>query len=383
MRSALGICLGVCLFMALAATAKDAVMTTATNSSMMTGVRRIVFVGDSLTDGSAWPDWVVETLKANGYPKLELFNAGISGDTIAGVKQRYAHDVLEFKPELVLINIGTNDINRQVPLADYRRDLDAVVAGIRQTGARVVLMTPPAMRDPARNTSLHPLNDIVREVAQAHDCTFVDMHTAFETAAAAGKALWGPDGIHHQIDGWRLLGRCTLDALGCTAPLLEQTTLCPGALVDWRISPPIPWKDGTPYPPLPEIPADPLQHGWQSFDRKAEVAATSWWQACWLERGGVMPLGQHVNPDSPGAPDRAHGAFALAVIHAKKERQAVLHLGGSPPYAVWLNGTLVWDGKTLHGYHPDAERITVTLHKGENRLLLFTNWVFYVSLEAK
>ena len=32
----------------------------------MTGVKRIVFTGNSLTDGEAWPDWVIATLQANG-----------------------------------------------------------------------------------------------------------------------------------------------------------------------------------------------------------------------------------------------------------------------------------------------------------------------------
>ena len=50
------------------------------------GVERIVFVGDSITDGDGWTDWVVETLKANGHPDLLLLNEGISGNTSSNVR---------------------------------------------------------------------------------------------------------------------------------------------------------------------------------------------------------------------------------------------------------------------------------------------------------
>ena len=49
-------------------------------TNQMTGVHRIVFCGNSLTDGSAWCDWVIETLQANGYPNLIMFNAGVAGN---------------------------------------------------------------------------------------------------------------------------------------------------------------------------------------------------------------------------------------------------------------------------------------------------------------
>ena len=49
-------------------------------------------------------------------------------------------------------------------------------------------------------------------------------------------------------------------------------------------------------------------------------------------------------------------------------------------YVVWLNGKLVWHGSLQHGYHPDADRFSVTRCKGQSDILVFTNWLFYVSL---
>ena len=365
----------------------------------MADVHRIVFCGNSLTDGSAWCDWVIETLQANGYPNLILYNAGVAGNDTTKLKARYQKDVLSVKPDLVVVNIGTVD---NKPPEDYFRDLGELVAATRKTGAKMILMTPAPIRNTTNATYRSVVyTPVIRELAKQYDCLVADTIAAFTAGTAAGKEMWGPDGIHHKIDGWRALARITLDALGCHAPIIEKTSLYHKAITDWYIGPVLAWSNAAPvvlknmpedydpiaagkgaYPPLPDLPAgfDPLKAGWRKFDRAAEIAQTSWWQKSWLERGGVMPMGQLVVPDKPGAPSRNSGAYSLAIVNSDKETQTTLHVGGSPPYAVWLNGKMVWNGNFLHGYHPSADRVTVTLRKGENQILVFTNWLFYISL---
>ena len=399
----------------------------------MAGVKRIVFTGNSLTDGSAWCDWVIETLQANGYPNLIMYNAGVAGNSTEILKARYTKDVLEVKPDLVIINIGTVD---NKPVENYRRDLGAMVAATRETGAKMVLMTPAPIRNISNKTyRAVAYAPVVRELAEKYGCLVADTQAAFAEEIAAGKEVWGPDGIHHKIDGWRALARVTLDTLGCRAPLVEKTSLYYQAVTNWYIGPSIAWTNAAisiplisrqwspeyngptiawsnsarasapsnsapvvlknmppdydpiaasirAYPPVPEIPPgfNPLKAGWRRFDAAAEIAKTSWWQKCWLERGGVMPMGQAILKDKPGVPSRDAGAFALAIVRSDREMQSTLHVGGSPPYAVWVNGKMVWNGQFLHGYHPSADRIKIALHKGENQILVFTNWLFYISL---
>ncbi len=368
-------------------------------TNQMTGVQRIVFCGNSLTDGSAWCDWVIETLQANGYPNLIMFNAGVAGNNTTKLKARYAKDVLGVKPDLVIVNIGTVD---NKPPEDYRRDLGEMIAATRQTGAQMILMTPAPIRNTSNSTYRSVMYaPVVWELAKQYGCLVADSQAAFAEGTAAGKEMWGPDGIHHKIDGWRALARITLDALGCNAPLVEKTSIYYNAITNWYIGPALAWSNTAPvvlknmpedydpiaagkgaYPPPPEIPAgfDPLKAGWRKFDRESEITKTSWWQKCWLERGGVMPMGQAVVKDKPGAPSRDSGAYSLAIVNSDKETQTIMHVGGSPPYAVWLNGKMVWNGNSLHGYHPSQDRITVTLRKGDNQILVFTNWLFYISL---
>lgn len=45
-----------------------------------------------------------------------------------------------------------------------------------------------------------------------------------------------------------------------------------------------------------------------------------------------------------------------------------------------LNGELVCDGKEVRGCHPDADRMPVTLRRGKNRIMVFSDWLFHISL---
>ena len=57
-----------------------------------------------------------------------------------------------------------------------------------------------------------------------------------------------------------------------------------------------------------------------------------------------------------------------------------MHIGGPLRY-VWVNGQCVWTPPIIgRGHHPDANRLTISLHKGENQIVVFSNWLFYVSL---
>ena len=427
----------------------------ADQTNLMTGVHRISFAGDSLIDGSAWPDWVLETLQANGYPNLLRLDAGVAGDNAPQLKARFQHDVVDVKPDLVVLCIGTTD---REPIEEYRRAVEWMVQQVRQGGSKILLMTSPGVNLPPGSPFIEARVienvEVVRALAKQLNCPLVDLYAAFvggtrsvsgaeqtavsqpnlppEEAARTSRILWGPDGVHHTRNGWRTMARCVLDALDCHAPLIEKTVMYSKAVTDWYVGPSIAWSNSaisTPrlwsttyvgptitwsnsstesatantapvavknlppdydpiaasrrmYPTPPEIPDhfNPLKAGWRKFDREAEIAKTSWWQKSWLERGGVMPMGQDVVKDHPGAMSKTAGAFSLAIVHSDKEMQTILHVGGSPPYAVWLNGKFLWNGQFLHGYHPSADRILVTLHKGDNNILVFSNWLFYISL---
>ncbi|NDP49346.1 MAG: arylesterase [Sulfuriferula multivorans] len=104
----------------------------------------IVAFGDSLTHGtgastdSAYPA-VLASLTGR-----TVINAGVPGDTTASGLQRLPEVLDEYKPRLVLLCLGGNDMLRKQPEATTENNLRLLVQTIRASGANVVLIGVPA-----------------------------------------------------------------------------------------------------------------------------------------------------------------------------------------------------------------------------------------------
>ena len=83
----------------------------------------VVFIGDSITDcgrrdvaaplGNGYVRFIAELITIR-YPalKVNLINKGISGNTVADLRERWHDDVLTLKPDWVSVLIGINDVHR-------------------------------------------------------------------------------------------------------------------------------------------------------------------------------------------------------------------------------------------------------------------------------
>ena len=89
------------------------------NASLETEGERIVFMGDSITEGwsAIMPDFFADK---------PYVNRGISGQVTAQMLVRFRADVLDLKPAAVVILAGTNDIaENQGPI-----ELEAIAGNI-------------------------------------------------------------------------------------------------------------------------------------------------------------------------------------------------------------------------------------------------------------
>src|SRR5262245_9331454 len=76
---------------------------------------RIVFLGDSITQGALGKAGYITIIKHHVNEKhadlgVEIFGAGISGNKVPDLQKRLERDVLSKKPTLVFIYIGINDV---------------------------------------------------------------------------------------------------------------------------------------------------------------------------------------------------------------------------------------------------------------------------------
>ena len=107
--------------------------------------KTIIVLGDSLSAeyglqrGSGWVALLEQRLKTQK-PGAMVVNASISGDTTAGGASRLPRLLAQYKPGVVVIELGANDALRGLPLQQTEANLDQMTKAAQQAGARVLLV---------------------------------------------------------------------------------------------------------------------------------------------------------------------------------------------------------------------------------------------------
>ena len=108
--------------------------------------RTILAFGDSLTagyqlrPGEGFAPQLEQALRAKGRD-VRVINGGVSGDTTAQGRARIAWGLagMKAKPDLVIIELGANDMLRGQSPATAKTNLDAIIKDFRKRNVRVIL----------------------------------------------------------------------------------------------------------------------------------------------------------------------------------------------------------------------------------------------------
>jgi acyl-CoA thioesterase-1 len=103
----------------------------------------ILAFGDSLTHGTGASEETAYPAVLASLTGHTVINAGVPGDTTATGLQRLPAVLAEYKPRLVLLCLGGNDMLHQQPAAMTENNLRLLVQTIRASGAEVVLIGVP------------------------------------------------------------------------------------------------------------------------------------------------------------------------------------------------------------------------------------------------
>lgn len=118
--------------------------------------KNILIFGDSLSAGfgldvtASWPYLLQQELdrtRAN----VKIINASISGETSLGGRQRFAKLAEQYKPAIVIVELGANDGLRGFSTADIESNLNEIILQINQIHAKTVLIgmkLPPNYGEP-------------------------------------------------------------------------------------------------------------------------------------------------------------------------------------------------------------------------------------------
>lgn len=217
--------------------------------------RRVLFIGDSITDGgwgrsggdmrpsSERQEWDKNHVYGHGYmeqcasyfesesPEEEplFWNRGISGNTLHQMAERWQDDCLALRPNIVSILVGTNDIHQYLDekqkspdkafdLAAWEAEYRQLIALTRDSlpGVELVLCTPfvakagwvgEADNYAEREQLVRQLAEAVKRIA--HDChaTLVPFDELFDELRSkhptSNNSYWIWDGIHPTPAGHR------------------------------------------------------------------------------------------------------------------------------------------------------------------------------------
>ena len=173
------------------------------------GEQRVVFYGDSITDGwGRWPG------RGPFFPGKPYVNRGISGQTTPQMLVRFQQDVVRLHPAAVVILAGTNDIagntgpSTPEMIEDNFRSMAAIA---RQNGIKVVLASiTPAFAYPWKPevqpvAEIRALNEWLRTFCAENGCTYLDYYDSMSDAKGAMLPGYSLDGVHPTAKGYAVM----------------------------------------------------------------------------------------------------------------------------------------------------------------------------------
>lgn len=162
----------------------------------------LLALGDSNTNnthftagGKQWPELLHADLKeAHGTQKLLLVNAGVSGDTVRDALARFETDVARFRPDCVVLCLGSNDANKLTD-EDFIAGYNLLVDKLLALGCALLIKTPTPIWERSNglnriwpeDTNLQKRVAQVRQMAQARGLPLIDTYALWHEDEKAGK----------------------------------------------------------------------------------------------------------------------------------------------------------------------------------------------------
>lgn len=188
---------------------------------------RVACIGNSITAGFG-----IDMSSEKGYPAdlqkdlgagYLVKNFGVSARTLLNkgdfpyMRERQWKDALAFRPQIVIIGLGTNDSKPENWRygKDFRKDMQQMIDSLKMLPSHPViyLATPIPAFKPTWNINdsviVNGINPVIRTLAKKNKCRLMDLHTAYGPYAK----LQQKDGIHPTAKGAEKLAELVMAVL--------------------------------------------------------------------------------------------------------------------------------------------------------------------------
>ena len=118
--------------------------------------KNILIFGDSLSAGygiaieKSWGHLLQQELQRT-QSGFGVVNSSISGETTSGGRERIAQALKQFRPAIVVVELGANDGLRGAPIKDIGANLSYIIEKSQSSGAKILLLgmrLPPNYGEP-------------------------------------------------------------------------------------------------------------------------------------------------------------------------------------------------------------------------------------------
>jgi lysophospholipase L1-like esterase len=174
---------------------------------------RVVFMGDSITDGWQQPRY------GGFFPGKPYVDRGISGQTTPQMLVRFRRDVVDLQPKAVVILAGTNDIagntgpmtNEEIEgnLATmselaHAHSIKVVFSSVTPISEYHVRGIPQTTARPMER--IKAVNDWMKSYAASHDDVYLDYFSAMVDDKGLMRAELTEDDLHPNAKGYAIMG---------------------------------------------------------------------------------------------------------------------------------------------------------------------------------
>ena len=160
----------------------------------------VVFFGDSITQG-----WGTDFKKS--FDSMKLANRGIGGDTTRGMLLRLKEDVLALNPKAVVLLMGTNDIEVEVPVDAIGHNFQKIVAALKAHDPKMPVVVcrifPSSATKKRPKETILAVNELFAAAVKGDpQFTVLDTYALFANAEGDALPALFPDLLHLNAAGY-------------------------------------------------------------------------------------------------------------------------------------------------------------------------------------
>lgn len=177
---------------------------------------KALFYGNSITEG--WVNTMPDFFSKNNYE-----GRGISGQTSAQLLLRFRQDVIDLKPKILIIKIGTNDIAENNGPYSEKFTLDNIESMVeiaKQNKIKVILASVlPASEYVWRKSitnvaeKIISLNKGILKLALKHKIPYLDYHSKLKNSIGGLDKDLAEDGVHPTLKCYEIMAKMAKEAI--------------------------------------------------------------------------------------------------------------------------------------------------------------------------